>query len=205
MLRTPIALVLLLAACQSTGTPDQRSLETAFSEGFAPPLELTTERMRLAPLDPSVNQLDYDACQASREHLSSTMQWGGWPWATMTPADNLVDLERHWKEFENHEAYAYTVLAPSGEPCIGCVYLNPDEDDPRGAVMAFWVTEPQLERELDHHLVETVLAEIERAWPVDFVAFPIPVQNPRGIELLTDLGLEVVQDNDRRRTFAWRR
>ena len=49
---------------------DQRSLETAFNDAFVPPLEITTERMRLSPLDPSVNQLDYDACQASQTHLS---------------------------------------------------------------------------------------------------------------------------------------
>jgi len=205
MIRACYAPLLVLAACQSPATLDQRGLETPFNEAFVPAPLITTARMRLAPLAPEVNELDYAACQGSQEHLATTMQWGGWPQATMTLADNLVDLERHWKEFENHEAYAYTVLAPSGEPCIGCVYLYPDKGDPRGVTMAFWVTEPQLAGELDRHLVETVLAEIESTWPADYVALPIAHQNPRGIELLTDMGLEIKEDNDQQRIFVWRR
>lgn len=184
---------------------DQRSLETAFSDAFVPPLEITSERMRLAPLDPSVNQLDYDACQASQKHLSRTMQWGGWPQTTMTLADNLEDLKRHWSEFENSEAYAYTVLALAGKPVIGCVYLFPAKDDARGMTIAFWVTQDQLASHLDRHLVQIVLAEIERAWPVDSVTIPIEEQNPRGMKVLTDLGLEIAEINDGQRIYVWRR
>ncbi len=200
-----LALSLALAACQSTVRPSQRSLETPFDPAFTPPLLLETARMRLEPLGPAVNVLDFEACQRSREHLSTTMQWGGWPEATMTLEDNLRDLVRHLDEFDEHEAYAYTVLAPEGEPVIGCVYLDPAEGDPRGMVMHFWVTEDQLATGLDTHLVTTVLEEVERHWPVDNVSFPVANQNPRGMEILADLGLPIAGETETHRIFAWRR
>ena len=184
---------------------DQRSLATPFHPSFTPPLLLETTRMRLEPLAPEVNELDFEACQRSREHLSTTLQWGGWPRATMTLEDNLRDLVKHEGEFDAREAYAYTVLAPEGEPVIGCVYLSPSEGEPRGMVMHFWVTEDQLATGLDTHLVTNVLAEVERHWPVDFVSLPVAHQNPRGMEILADLGFPMVDENETQRVFAWRR
>lgn len=201
-----LSLALLLAACQSTAPiVDQPSAESPWVDAFVAPHLIETDRMRLEPLAPRFNELDYAAAQGSREHLQTTLQWGGWPSAEMTPADNMEDLERHWGEFEEHEAYAYSVLAPAGEPCIGCVYLNPMRQEPRGIAMAFWVTEDQLALDLDRHLVKTMLDRIERSWPVDVVVLPIPTQNERGIATLTELGLELVRESEGLRVFAWRR
>jgi len=191
---------------QSTGTET-----TAWSDEFSPPMQWETERFRLEPLAPKHNQMDYEAAQGSREHLQRTLQWGDWPSADMTPEDNIGDLERHWKEFERREAYAYTALAPDGSECMGCVYLNPvgtkgePQAQPRRMRMAFWVVESGLASDLDKALVEEVLTMVEAEFPIDQVDIPIHVKNERGIEVLRDLGLTDVGASDTHRMFVWRR
>jgi len=195
--------VLAFASCSSMA--DQRAVESPWAKEFAAPTVITTARMRLEPLQPKFNELDYAAAQGSRDHLRTTLQWGSWPSAEMTAAQNLGDLQRHWREFTAREAYAYTVLQPVGEPCIGCVYLNPDKQNPRGLRMAYWVTQDQLEGGLDEHLVATVLDTIAASWPVDQVTISHPTQNPRGIAILERLGLAKLGENDGQLAFTWKR
>lgn len=194
---------LAVSACSSS--PSQRDLESPWVETFEAPLVIETARMRLEPLQPKFNELDYQAAQGSRDHLRTTLQWGSWPSPEMTAEQNLGDLTRHYKEFTEREAYAYTVLHPSGSPCIGCVYLNPDKQDRRGLRMAYWVVADQLASGLDAHVVATVLEAIEADWPVDKVTIAHPVENPRGIRILREHGLEKVAENAEQITFAWQR
>ncbi|MFT4515561.1 MAG: RimJ/RimL family protein N-acetyltransferase [Planctomycetota bacterium] len=201
--RLSIITLVALASCQSV--PDQRHIESPWVESFAAPNLITTNRMRLEPLQPKFNQLDYASAQSSGDHLRTTMQWGSWPSPEMTAAQNNGDLARHWQEFTNREAYAYTVLHPSGAPCIGCVYLNPVKNEPRSLRMAYWVTADQLESALDQHLVQTVLDSIAASWPVDTVMISHPVQNPRGIQVLKQLGLKKAPQTAGRVNFAWNR
>ncbi len=203
LLRLPLLTLPALGSCQAI--PDQRQVESPWVESFAAPQRITTSRMRLEPLQPKFNELDYAAVQGSSEHLQTTMQWGSWPPPDMTAAQNHGDLERHWQEFQRREAYAYTVLHPSGTPCIGCVYLNPDKSQPRGLRMAYWVTADQLQTGLDEHLVATVLDTIAASWPVDSVTITHPVQNPRGIAILERRGLTKLGDKGGQIGFAWRR
>lgn len=149
--------------------------------------------------------MDFTAVKSSSDHLRKTLQWGGWPPAAMTLDDNRFALENHWAEFENHKAYAYTVLAPDKQPCLGCVYLNPSNQGETGLSVIFWVRADQLTDNLDIHVVEILLAHIRDAWPVDFVEFPIPVQNQRGLEILKKIGLEIGEQSDRETTYLWRR
>jgi len=210
-----------LTACRAPAPREAEPMKTtaasAWSPDFDPPRELTTPRLRLEPLAPRHARLDYEAAMGSREHLHRTLNWGSWPRADMTVEDNRKDLERHAAEFEKREGYAYTVLAPDGRRCLGCVYLNPPEElkqaggDPahpaaRGATLAWWVIEAELPAGLDAHLVQTVLEWIERDFPIDLVALPVEGQNARGVEILTALGLEHRGPSaGGKHTFIWRR
>jgi hypothetical protein len=190
-------------ACQSV--PDQREVESPWVEAFVAPVSVTTSHMQLVPLTPQLNVLDFQAAQSSIDHLQTTLQWGSWPSPNATEADNEGDLANHWKEFEGQEAYAYSVLAPGGTPCLGCVYLNPDQNDPRGMRMTYWVIESQLEHELDVHVVDTVLDMIADTWPIDVVTIQLPEQNTRGIEILEKRGMARASDDPKVHVFQWKR
>tara|TARA_R110002096_G_scaffold42893_5_gene115354 strand:- start:35 stop:685 length:651 start_codon:yes stop_codon:yes gene_type:complete len=176
-----------------------------WAESFEAPTKISSERILLEPLKPIHTELDFKAVASSKEHLRKTLQWGSWPPTDMSEADNRVALENHWEEFKNHEAYAYTVLAPNGKTCLGCVYLYPVPSNKRALSLIFWVTEDQLKQSLDKHLIEIVIDHVKQIWPVDFVEFPIPIQNERGIQILNEIGLEVSNEGASQSTFLWSR
>ena len=163
---------------------------TAWPKEFSPPKEFRTERIVLRPLAPKYAELDFQAAASSREHLQKTLHWGNWPSGDMTVEDNRNDLERHWKEFEAREAYAYTVLTPDAERCVGCVYINPADGNPRAAEMAYWVVANELQNDLDEHLIQSVLGWIKDAWPLDLVVMPLHTENQRGIKIVEALTLQ---------------
>jgi len=177
----------------------------AWSRAFTPPNEHDTERVHLEPLHPQHTELDFAALMSSREHLRETLHWGEWPREDFTTEGNREDLERHWMEFENREAYAYTVLTPDRSRCIGCIYLGPVESKPRAASLAYWVVADELTNDLDRHLLDTVLGWTESDWPFDEVILPTHTDNARGMMIAKERGLdEGPRANDRVR-FVWRR
>lgn len=231
MARTVLVLISLLAAAagcrsrdvaadpvpESAATPDATAEDASvpdpasdpWSADFDPPGLLVTDRVRLEPLAPRHVELDFEALMGSREHLQRTLHWGDWPRADFTVEENRADLERHWGEFERREAYAYTVLAPDGSRCVGCIYLNPmrRDDLPDGAqagMLAYWVIEEELANDLDRHLLASLLTWFEDGWPLDLVFFLPHVDDGRGATLLADAGLaELDGSRPTHRTFVW--
>ena len=114
-----------------------------------------------------------------------------WPPADIAEDDNRAALENHWAEFENRKAYAYTVLSPDKQSCLGCVYLYPAYSNDNGLSMIFWV--------------RALVAHVRAVWPIEFIEFPIPIQNQRGIEILKELNFSVKVENSREIIFIWRR
>lgn len=203
------AVVPVLAACRSgrdAAAPASAPAPngSAWSAEFTPPAPLETARVRLEPLAPRHAELDYAALMSSREHLRSTLHWGEWPSADFQLEQNRADLARHWAEFETRRGYAYTVLAPDGSRCVGCVYMNPAPD---GAMrLTYWVVEDQLAGELDEHLFRETLAWVGRSWPFRSVEAPVHPDNARGLRIARSLGLVERPAADRgRRVFVWTR
>lgn len=208
LLRFLLVLAVLLPAASIAWSAADDTVEPApnpWSELFIAPTEITTERVFLEPLTPDHTSLDYTAVISSSDHLRETLQWGDWPPADMSEDDNRAALENHWAEFENREAYAYTVLSTDKQSCLGCVYLSPASSSDNGLSMIFWVRADQLHTGLDIHVIETIVAHVSAAWPVEFIEFPIPIQNQRGIETLNEFGFEISAENPRQITFVWRR
>lgn len=200
-----LALLFTLGSCRASG--ESRSATSAWSPSFEPPLSLETERVRLEPLAERHAALDYAALMGSREHLRRTLHWGDWPRPDFTLEENRADLARHQREFERHEAYAYTVLAPERSRCLGCVYLNPaGEEDPRSAYLSFWVIEETLVSDLDRHLLDALLRWVERSFPLDTLLFLAHVDDTRRARMLDDSGLEErASQEPSTRVFRWRR
>jgi RimJ/RimL family protein N-acetyltransferase len=196
----------LLAAAPGCQSPASSSQADAWSPRFTPPRSLDTGRVHLEPLTPDHAPLDHAAFMSSRDHLRRTLHWGSWPKDEATVEDNRKDLERHRREFEERKAYAYTVLSPNRQECLGCVYMEPVKGRPRDVDLAFWVVEPEVRTGLDEHLLKAVLDWIRRDWPFDVVVVSFHVDNTRGIEIAEQLHLPRGQPSDAEHvTFLWQR
>jgi RimJ/RimL family protein N-acetyltransferase len=178
-----------------------------WSAEFAPPPPLRTDRVRLEVLGPDVVDLDYAAIMSSRARLRDELQWGKdrrWPPDDFTLDQNRVDLERHFAEFERREAYAYTVLDPAGETCIGCIYIEPHDD---GARLAFWVVDEETDTGLEAHLLSAVFEWFAAEWSFGAAVVSLRPVNGRGIDVVESLGLRRLAEpaRDGHVSYAWNR
>ncbi len=183
------------------------------------PAELKDDTFWLRPLRIGDATLDYEALMVSVEMLR---RWGGgsWPEDSFTVEDNVQDLAMHEREHLAREAFTYTVLTPSGDQCLGCVYLDPlarvlsmggivePEIVPPladyQAVARFWVRQTRLADELDRQLFAMLVPWLRSAWHFGQVYFRTNEWDVRQVKLLEDAGLRrhyVVDVPDRQGRF----
>ena len=91
---------------------------------FTVPREHGNDQLHLKILSPSYAHKDYEAVMETQERLRKFSRHG-WPREGFTIDENITDLERHEREFDNREAFAYTVVTPDGSRVLGCIYINP--------------------------------------------------------------------------------
>ncbi len=174
-----------------------------FRPAHAPPapLGLRTPRLRLEPLTVGHVELDYDAVMASRAELRRWSQ-STWPAEDFPLAENLADLARHEREHLADEAYTYTVLAPDGERCLGCVYLAPlraeeqalalavtGEEAGHAARATFWVRADEVPNELDRELFTALRAWFGAEWWFDRVVYTVATEDERQVGICRAAGL----------------
>jgi hypothetical protein len=134
--------------------------------GFDPPTSLKTDEFRLEPLGPQHNESDYAAWTSSIEHIRSTPGYpdGNWPPLTgMSLDDNLADLRRHANDFVRKAGFTFTVLNPSNDDVIGCVYLYPTASAEYDVTVQSWVRSDR--SDLDVTLADTVARWLATDWP----------------------------------------
>ena len=138
--------------------------------GFEPPTSLTTDWFNLVPLEPQHNQADHAAWMSSIEHIRSTPGYpdNTWPppWpprAGMTLEDNLNELHRHVDDFTHRAGFTYTVLDPSDNDAIGCVYLYPSASEDWDVTVQSWVRADRAD--LDGLLADVVASWLATDWP----------------------------------------
>ena len=93
-----------------------------------------------------------------------------WP-RPMTLEENRSDLERHASDFEERRGFTYTVLDPSSDEVIGCVYIYPASDDEYDARVTSWVRASRVE--LDAPLRRGVAEWLASEWPFENVSFDV--------------------------------
>lgn len=132
-------------------------------ESFDPPRSFDGPGFRLEPLGPAHNERDYEAWTSSMDHIHATPgDWGDWP-HPMTLAENLADMEMHAREFEEREAFTYSVL--DGDDVIGCVYLYPDPRGEADAYVSSWVRESRAG--MDEVVWRSVSRWLDEDWPFE--------------------------------------
>ena len=138
---------------------------------FDVPVTYETDTFRLRMLSVDVVEMDYEAVIESREQLHS--QFGGpWPREGFTLQENRADLERHQREFEQREAFAYTMVNLGESRVLGCVYVNPSEGDSTDAEVIMWVRQGEIDNGLDSILFETVKRWLRQRWPFERISYP---------------------------------
>lgn len=175
-----------------------------YPEGKPVPAEWRSADLWLRVLRPDVTVLDYEALMESRKRLRL---WSDstWPADDFTLAENREDLVAHEREWEDREAFAYTVLSPDGSRCEGCVYIDPFANSLRqrgydpvasgspfgvdAAVVSFWVRESALVEGLDRQLLEGMLEWFRAEWPLNQMIFRINDHQQRDRELFEEAGL----------------
>jgi len=137
-------------------------------DDFEVPAEFEGPGFRLEPLGPVHNERDHEAWMSSIEHIRATpgMEGGGWP-RPMTIDENMADLEGHAREFADREAFAYSVL--DGDDVIGCLYIDPAEDEGHDATVNSWVTASRAE--MDPVVWRAVSDWLTERWPFENVAY----------------------------------
>jgi RimJ/RimL family protein N-acetyltransferase len=137
---------------------------------FVAPPTLEAEHFRLEPLGPQHNDPDYDAWSSSRDHIHATPGWETSKWPDdRTIEDNLRDLQRHARDFENRVGFTYTVLDPGTGEVIGCLYIYPDRSAVDDAHVQSWVRASRAE--LDAPLWRAVTEWLASDWPFERVAY----------------------------------
>ncbi|MGB0715372.1 MAG: GNAT family N-acetyltransferase [Phycisphaerae bacterium] len=203
-----IALATVASSALLTGCSTPRPAGDPWKMGYEAPKQFDTERVHMEPLAPIHAHMDYEAAMSSREHLQSTLHWG-WPTAEFKVEQNKKDLERHWKEFVNNEGYAYTVLTPEGDKCLGCVYITPAMDHKLPgpvAKMAMWVRADQLESNLDDHVFQHVMRWIREDWAIETLIIKLHTDNERMLRLARQAHLkEMPGENETQVIFIWSR
>ena len=125
----------------------------------------------LRVLSPPYAELDYQTVMANREQLQGIFgPASDWPRADLTLAKNREDMAMHQGEFERGEAFAFTVLNPALDECLGCIYIDPPKQTEHDCEIQLWVS--QTARELEPILIETLTQWLQQDWPLKRVYFP---------------------------------
>lgn len=160
-----LVLQLLIAGTAMAASP------TPFvPKDFAVPTTLETTEFRLRMLTVNDVVKDFDAVITSTEHLK-TIWPGTWP-AGLTLEQNLIDLGWHQKEFQTRRSFAFTVVDPSGERVLGCVYIEPTRKRGYDAEVYLWARQSELAKGLETRLYDAVKKWVTDDWPFEGAAYP---------------------------------
>lgn len=200
--------IFVIAGCRAAEFEEQnierKRVENPWSASFTPPHELNTPMLHLEPLGPEHTPLDFAAFMSCREFISESLHWGNWPRPDMTLELNQRDLEGHAKNFRDRTQFTYTVMTPARDRVVGCIYMNPvrrKNPSPRHMELDWWVSESELRRNLDQHLLASVLSWVRAEFPFDRVEIPNYKDYARGHALLRSLGLPVERRSEGGRDY----
>lgn len=138
--------------------------------GFNPPKELVHENYFLEVLAPKHNDMDYAAWTSSRDELQGIFgPDNDWPPYVYSKEENLTDLEKHYREFNEKIAYVHTILSPDKTSCIGCLYIRPTSTQ-YDARVDFWFT--NVSRHFEPQFYEELKAWLKKDWHFTNAVFP---------------------------------
>jgi glycerate dehydrogenase len=154
-------------------TDRMSSMSVATDSAFVPPefqvpTGLTRDGLKLVPLGPEHNELDYRAWTSSIDHIRQTPGFTDYPWPyPMSLDDNLSDLRQHAEDFRQRVGFTYTAVAD--DELVGCVYIYPSKNRPGWAAVRSWVRHDHAD--LDKVLYAMVCDWLDAEWPFEGIEY----------------------------------
>jgi hypothetical protein len=154
---------------------------TFLPKGFEHPLYVAVDdKYHLRPIREADTELDYPAVMGSRARLWSMFgdAWG-WPPETMTIEQDQADLRRHHEEMATNSSFNYALFDEGETALLGCVYIDPPEDDmvlptDTDAVISWWTVDALVGTPAANALDATVPVWIAAEWPFHHPHFGLP-------------------------------
>jgi hypothetical protein len=153
---------------------------------FQPPLKWLNSNFELEVLSPKYAIQDHEAVTASASKIRYVFgPSNDWPSETISFEENLNDLKRHEKEFNDRTAFAYAIFDPSGSEYLGCIYINPLHSIINSnfnelkcqAQVYFWLSSLHT-RINEIEFLEILKTWLLAFWPFEKVIFPGREANP---------------------------
>ena len=143
------------------------------------PAGFSRDRFVLRPITIHDVIRDYDAVNASTALLRARFgeAWGWPPEEPQSIEEAMIELAWHQKEGELRRSFNYAIVSPDGSRALGCVYVDPPEDDDgHDAWIDWWVREDE-PRELEAELEAAVREWIAAEWPFQSPRWPAYAQS----------------------------
>jgi hypothetical protein len=172
----------------------------------AVPEGLRTAEFVLRPIAAADAEKDHAALMETRDDLRVWEQ-STWPEDDFTVEANREDLAQLEERHADRRAFTYTVLAPGGGDCFGCVYLFPNGASflARSAITAvgadrwddvelavyFWARRTQMKRGLDERLLAALRTWLATDWKVGRAVFVTNEQFTHQVDLIRRTGLSL--------------
>lgn len=162
-----------------------------FQHPGAAPTGLTTQSCVLRPIAATDAATDHEAIMDSREMLRIWEQ-SSWPEDDFSVEDNRKDLAKMAGRHADGVSFAYTMLDPAEQICLGCVYIFPTDApflarcavapvagapwETASAAVYFWVRTSRAAESLEESLVADLRAWLDHTWRL---ADPVFVTNAK--------------------------
>ena len=141
------------------------------NSSFIPPIKLELKCLILEVLAPKHNERDFEAWTSSKENLKGIFgPRNKWPEEVGSLEHNLKDLENHYREFDEKEAYTYTLLSKDETICLGCLYIRPCKAREFDCRVDFWFRNSH--KELESNFYKWLQTWLKDIWSFKNVAYP---------------------------------
>ena len=126
----------------------------------------------LRPIRAADVDIDYPAVMSSQTRLWELFgeAWG-WPLANLTYEEDREDLAEHEAEIAARKSFCFAVLDTDERRLLGCVYIDPSEEEGVDADVRWWVVDAAVGSDLESALTGVLSEWIAHTWPLSNVRY----------------------------------
>lgn len=149
-----------------------KNIKQLVPDDFESPLVFETKEFHFERLAPEFTKIDFEAVKEATCHIRELYDIADpeeWPNDKLTLEEDRADLVRHAKDFDEKKAFAYTVLSLDKKKCLGCIYIDPCEQEEYDTEVTLW----GLNNELSEKIYKATRQFLKESFPFQNPAFPV--------------------------------